>query len=125
MKSRRTQLIFTLATIILVAGFVLVPGEARADISSGLSNVTNHSTTSSLSPAALVGNFLLGYFGSTSSAPGAVASFVVKPIVDAVLEVLANWGLDISNLHFISFRCCIERCDDNHAQYGYPHGRVK
>jgi len=98
MKSRRTQIIFTLATIILVAGFVVVPGEARADISSGLSNVTNHSTTSSLSPAALVGNFLLGYFGSTSSAPGAVASFVVKPIVDAVLEVLANWGLDISNL---------------------------
>ncbi len=30
MKSRRTQIIFTLATIILVAGFVLVPHEAHA-----------------------------------------------------------------------------------------------
>ena len=98
MKSRRTQLIFTLATIILVVGFVLVPGAARADISSGLSNVTNHSTTSSFGAGSLVGNFLMGYFGSTDSAVGAASSLVVKPIVDAVLEVLANWGLRISNL---------------------------
>ena len=38
MKSRRTQIIFTLATIILVAGFVLVPHEAHAGIFSALGN---------------------------------------------------------------------------------------
>lgn len=42
----------------------------------------------------MVGNFLMGLSGSTNS----VGGLVVKPIVDGVLEVLANWGLSISNL---------------------------
>src|ERR1035437_2518530 len=98
MKSRRTQIISRLATILIVGGVMLVPGEANADLTSAVNNVTNHGFTSSFSPMSFAANFLMGAFGSTNSAAGVVTSFVVKPIVDGVLEVLANLGLSISNL---------------------------
>jgi hypothetical protein len=106
MKSRRTQIISLVATIILVVGFVLVPGKATAQtpstsaaptsIAGGVGNVLNHPLDSLSGGAG--GNFLVGYYGSTASAGLGTASLIVKPIVNGVLEVLANWGLSISNL---------------------------
>lgn len=108
MKSRRTQIISLIATIILVVGFALISNKVEAQtangpvanpggVSGGINNVWNHPITS-LIPGFGADNFALGYSGSTDSAVGVAADLAVKPIVDGILEVLANFGLSVSNL---------------------------
>src|ERR1035437_899466 len=115
MKSRRTQIIVSLATIILVAGFVLVPGKVRGQyINTGASNIvtntylnaiagTGHDIVMGLTTPGIIYNWLMGKsnpvagdLGWDAKALGLCTS--VSDCVKGVLIVLSNISLSVSNL---------------------------
>jgi hypothetical protein len=110
MKSRRTQIISLIATILIIGGFVLVPGKATAQTPNGpvanptggagaLNNLVNHPWQNFFYGPAY--NAAAGMFGTTPGAVTAKAVGICTGVTDCIngaLMVLGNFGLRISNL---------------------------
>ena len=98
MKSRRTQIICTLATIILVVGFVLVPHEAHALGVLGSTGVGAATGAAVGSFIPVVGTGVGAVIGGVIGAIHGLTNFDVVPYVNAILEILANFCLLLGNL---------------------------
>ena len=103
MKTRRTQIISLIATIILVVGFVLVPGEAKGSIGSIVGSAVGNTLGSVTGIPALGTIFGFGGPSTVAGVAGAVAKSVgictgVTDCINGALIVLSNLALRISNL---------------------------